>query len=129
LLGGRDLVLLPTLYAVRLDRVSDRTHSAGVQNCRDWSVVSSCSADSVETRADQAGQLTGMAVYPQSAGANQLAILTLEPVVRKNSIWTVHLCAQQRFQAGNEAKMFILFPVYVNWRAVAGARNNLRNGI
>src|SRR6516162_4435990 len=47
LLGGCDLVLLTTLYAVRLDRVSDRTHSAGVQNCRDWSVVSSRSADSV----------------------------------------------------------------------------------
>ena len=79
LLGGCDLVLLTTLYAVRLDRVSDRTHSAGVQNCRDWSVVSSRSADSVETRADQAGQLSGMAIYHQSAGANQVAILPVEP--------------------------------------------------
>jgi hypothetical protein len=31
-------------------------------------VVSSRSADSVETRADQAGQLSGMAIYHQSAG-------------------------------------------------------------
>jgi len=31
LLGGRDLLLLPTLYAVRLDQASDRTRSAGVQ--------------------------------------------------------------------------------------------------
>ena len=86
LLGGRDLVLLPTLYAVRLDRVSDRTHSAGVQNCRDWSVVSSRSADSVETRADQSGQLSGMAIYHQSAGANQVAILTVEPPPRSNRL-------------------------------------------
>ena len=78
LLGGRDLVLLPTLYAVRLDYASHRTRSAGIQNCRDWSVVSSRSADSVETRADQAGQLSGMAIYHQSAGANQVAILTVE---------------------------------------------------
>jgi hypothetical protein len=41
--------------------------------------VSSRSADSVETRADQAGQLSGMAIYHQSAGANQVAILTVEP--------------------------------------------------
>jgi hypothetical protein len=41
--------------------------------------VSPRSADSVETRADQAGQLSGMAIYHQSAGANQVAILTVEP--------------------------------------------------
>jgi len=41
--------------------------------------VSSRSADSVETRADQAGQLSGMAIYHQSAGANQVAILPVEP--------------------------------------------------
>ena len=39
LLGGRDLVLLPTLYAVRLDYASHRTRSAGIQNCRDRLVV------------------------------------------------------------------------------------------
>jgi len=39
LLGGRDLLLLPTLYGLRLDRVNDRTHSAGVQSCRDRPVV------------------------------------------------------------------------------------------
>jgi hypothetical protein len=41
--------------------------------------VSPRSADSVETRADQAGQLSGMAIYHQSVGANQVAILTVEP--------------------------------------------------
>jgi hypothetical protein len=41
--------------------------------------VSPRCADSVETRADQAGQLSGMAIYHQSAGANQVAILTVEP--------------------------------------------------
>jgi hypothetical protein len=39
LLCGRDLLLLPTLYAVRLDRASDCTRSAGVQNRRDRLVV------------------------------------------------------------------------------------------
>ena len=82
LLGGCDPVLLPRLYAVRLNRVSDRTHSAGVQNCRDRSVVASRSADSVETRADQSAQLSGMAIYHQSAGADKVAILTLEPPVK-----------------------------------------------
>ena len=39
LLDGRDLLLLPTLYAVRLDDASDHTGSAGVQHCRDRLVV------------------------------------------------------------------------------------------
>jgi hypothetical protein len=36
LLGGRDLLLLSTVYAVRLDHASAGTRSAGVQNCRNW---------------------------------------------------------------------------------------------
>jgi hypothetical protein len=52
-------------------------------------VVSSRSADSVETRADQAGQLSGMAIYHQSAGANQVAILTVEPTSTQQSIRNV----------------------------------------
>src|SRR6516225_5569778 len=56
-----------------------------VQNCRDWSVVLSRCADSVETRADQSGQLSGMAIYHQSAGANQVAILTVEPLSTQQS--------------------------------------------
>src|SRR5437667_5651010 len=47
LLGGRDLLLLPTLYAVRLDHASDRTRSAGVQICRDRLVVAARSDDSL----------------------------------------------------------------------------------
>ena len=47
------------------------------------------SADSVETRADQAGQLSGMAIYHQSAGANQVAILTVEPPSTQQSIRNV----------------------------------------
>src|SRR5262249_23074481 len=39
LLGRRDLVLLPALHAVRLDRTGDRSHSARLQNCRNWLVV------------------------------------------------------------------------------------------
>src|SRR5499433_1496467 len=35
MLGGRDLLLLPALYGVRLDHASDRTCSAGLQNWRD----------------------------------------------------------------------------------------------
>ena len=46
-------------------------------------------ADSVETRADQAGQLSGMAIYHQSAGANQVAILTVEPPSTQQSIRNV----------------------------------------
>ena len=48
--------------------------------------MSSRSADSVETRADQSGQLSGMAIYHQSAGANQVAILTVEPPPRSNRL-------------------------------------------
>ena len=39
LLGRRDLVLLPTLHAVRLDRAGGRSHSARVQNCCNWLVM------------------------------------------------------------------------------------------
>lgn len=35
LLGRSDVLLLPTLCAVRLDRSSDHTNSVGIQNCRD----------------------------------------------------------------------------------------------
>ena len=40
LLGKRDLVLLPTLQAVRLDRADGHSHSARVQNCCNWLVMS-----------------------------------------------------------------------------------------
>ena len=39
LLGGRDLVLLPTLHAVRLDRAGGRNHPPRLQNCSDWLVM------------------------------------------------------------------------------------------
>jgi hypothetical protein len=57
LLGGRDLLLFPTLCVVRLDRASDRTHSAGVQNCRDRLVIA--------TRSDEESKIaqTGFGQY------------------------------------------------------------------
>jgi len=46
LLDCRVVVLLPTLYALRLDRTSDRTYSGGIQNCGDRLVMVARSADS-----------------------------------------------------------------------------------
>ena len=74
MLGGRDLLLLPTLYAVRLDHASDRTRSAGVQNCRDRLVVAARSDDESQIAQTASGQLSAMGIY------HQLRRLLYEPV-------------------------------------------------
>src|SRR5439155_12622887 len=65
LLGGRDLLLLPTLYAVRLDHASDRTRSAGVQNCRDRLVAAARSDDESKIAQTGSGQLSAIAIFLQ----------------------------------------------------------------
>ncbi len=42
LLGGRDLVLLPATYAVRLRHASDHSRSARIQNCNGRLVEPAC---------------------------------------------------------------------------------------
>ena len=56
LLDRCDLVLLPTLHSVRLDRASIRSHSAGVQNCRDRLVMRLTST--IEPKAERITSVT-----------------------------------------------------------------------
>lgn len=56
LLDRCDLVLLPTLRSVRLDRASVRSHSDGVQNCRDRLVMGLTST--IEPKAERITSVT-----------------------------------------------------------------------